>query len=370
LYCWLCLKAGTGKTTLVRFIIDALGVDENRDVAYVAYTGKAATVLKEKGCANATTAHKLLYYSKLMPNGKYFYSPRKVLEYPYKVIVVDEVSMLPIEMWNLLLSHKIYVLACGDPAQLSPIDRKADNHVLDNPHIFLNEVMRQAQESEIIRLTMDIRAGKEIKPFVGKEVQVLNRKDFVDGMYTWADQILCATNATRNGINAYVRNKLGFDEEPQKGDKIICLKNHWDIMSNYDFALTNGQIGYLSDYTTGSLFYPKSIIDKPVKYLLANFELENNELYNNLLIDYDNLNLGKRNITPEQEYKIYTNKNLSNLPIEFAYGYAITVWKAQGSEWDKILAFEENFPYGGEHQKYLYTACTRASDKLVLILKE
>ena len=67
--------------------------------------------------------------------------------------------MLPTDMWNLLLSHHIYILACGDPEQLPPINPKDNNHVLDNPHVFLDEIMRQAQESEIIRLSMHVREG-------------------------------------------------------------------------------------------------------------------------------------------------------------------------------------------------------------------
>jgi exodeoxyribonuclease-5 len=82
------------------------------------------------------------------------------LDYPYKLIVVDEISMLPKEIWDLLISHRIHVIALGDPGQLPPIGES--NGVLDKPHIFLDEIMRQAQESEIIRLTMDIRAGKPL----------------------------------------------------------------------------------------------------------------------------------------------------------------------------------------------------------------
>lgn len=106
--------AGSGKSTLIKFIISALNLPEER-VAYVAYTGKAANVLKQKGCPNATTAHKLLYYANKTPNGGFVFRPKPTLEIPYKLIVVDEVSMLPRDMWNLLLSHHIYVLACGDP---------------------------------------------------------------------------------------------------------------------------------------------------------------------------------------------------------------------------------------------------------------
>lgn len=106
--------AGSGKSTLVKFIIAALGVPEEL-VKYVAFTGKAATVLKQKGCAEATTAHKLLYWAKPLPNGKYIFEPRKHFETPTRVIVVDEVSMLPKSMWELLLSHHTYILAMGDP---------------------------------------------------------------------------------------------------------------------------------------------------------------------------------------------------------------------------------------------------------------
>lgn len=107
--------AGAGKSTLIKFIITALNLNLEDDVAYISYTGKASEVLRSKGCPNAMTAHKLLYNAKQMPDGRYVYTPRLTLEKKYKIIVVDEVSMLPIDMWEKLLSHKIHVLAAGDP---------------------------------------------------------------------------------------------------------------------------------------------------------------------------------------------------------------------------------------------------------------
>ena len=92
------LNAGTGKSTLVQYAVAALGLYPD-DVAYVAYTGKAANVLKNKGCINATTAHKLLYYAHRTKEGDYVFKPRERLEKDYKLIVVDEVSMLPDELW-------------------------------------------------------------------------------------------------------------------------------------------------------------------------------------------------------------------------------------------------------------------------------
>ena len=107
--------AGSGKSTLVKFIIDALELNMD-DVAYVAYTGKAAKVLAQKGCPNATTAHKLLYFASPTPSGKYIFKPKSTYQMGYyKLIIVDEVSMLPLQLWTLLLSHRIHVIALGDP---------------------------------------------------------------------------------------------------------------------------------------------------------------------------------------------------------------------------------------------------------------
>ena len=236
--------AGAGKTTLIKFIVSALGL-QNYEVCYIAYTGKAALVLQEKGCPNAMTAHRLLYISHPKADGTFFHLPRRPLP-PYKLIVCDEVSMLPKDMWDLLLSHHIHVLALGDPAQLPPITE--DNDVLSSPHIFLDEIVRQAQDNEIIKLSMDIREGKPLQVFKGKQVQVINKSDIVDGMYTWADQIICAKNETRRQINDYMRQKLfGVNSpEPIEGDKVICLRNNWDDMNGLGDCMVNGTVGTVS----------------------------------------------------------------------------------------------------------------------------
>lgn len=106
--------AGTGKSTLVNFIIDALNIDRDY-VAYVAFTGKAANVLSAKGCYNATTIHKLLYYSMKDKDGKFHFKKRPHLDFPYKLIVCDEVSMVPKSLWEDMLSHHVHIIALGDP---------------------------------------------------------------------------------------------------------------------------------------------------------------------------------------------------------------------------------------------------------------
>lgn len=322
------------------------------------------------------TAHKLLYYCGKDKEGNFIFKPKERLENDYKLVIVDEVSMIPYHMWNLLLSHNVHVIALGDPMQLPPVQTDENEPTLDilqHPHIFLDEVMRQAAESEIIRLSMDIREGKSLPTFRGEEVMILPPSNFNNGMYIWADQILVATNARRKQINDTVRKIKGFGPEPQDGDKVISLYNHWNITAyNTDANLINGTIGYISNPYQETIPYRlnKSIINVPT--LQAIFTSEINDNFGFLGIDYNSLTLGKKFLTPKQEYAISKTKNNNfELPLEFDYAYAITCHKSQGSEWDKVLVFEEHFPWDKEeHKKHLYTSCTRAAKKLVLIRNE
>lgn len=365
--------AGTGKSTLIKFIIAALELNPQEDVCYIAYTGKAASVLKQKGCPNAVTAHKLLYRAKLMPNGKYKYIPRSTFEGNYKVIVVDEVSMLPKEMWELLLTHHTYILATGDPGQLPPIDKDTDNEVLKSPHVFLDEIMRQAQDSEIIRLSMWIREGKPLSQFkaLGEQVQIFTPNQVVSGMYDWADQIICATNNKRNEINNIVRSQRGFGPNPSIGDKVISLSNHWDDFSDSgEWALTNGSIGIIESYNHQYLYYPKWIYEGAVNYMETTMGLDDGDAFTGIPIDTQSIITGTPTLNGKTRYLIKKSNKDAIIPYEFAYAYAITCHKSQGSEWDKVLVFEERFPFDSEeHKRWLYTAATRASKKLVIIRK-
>lgn len=357
---------------MIRFIIEALDLNPEDDVAYITFTGKAASVLRDKGCPNAMTAHRLLYYSKQLPNGSFLFTPRITLDKDYKLLVVDEVSMLPLDMWELLLSHHIHVIASGDPFQLSPIDKSKDNHILDNPDVFLEEVMRQAKESDIIRLSMDIREQKPIKPFKGNDVQVFYRKDLISGMYFWADQIICATNRTRNDINSFMRREMGRGMEPEVGDKIICGRNCYEVASaNLEYPLFNGTIGYIKEFekTENKYFISYNSYYAPI--LRTTFSIDEDE-YIDVDIDYNSLTKEKKFFTSKQEYAIRKNKkNTDKLPIEFNYGYSITAHRAQGSQFSKVLVLEERFPFDKvEHAKWLYTSTTRAIDRLTLILNE
>lgn len=351
--------AGVGKSTLVSHIIDALKIDP-QDVCYAAFTGKASLVLREKGCENSMTMHRLLYHSKELPDGTFEHRPKERLDYKYKLIVVDEVSMVPIEMWNLLLSHKIHVIALGDPFQLPPID--GESEILAHPHVFLDEIVRQAQDSEIIRLSMDIRARLPLVKHKGSEVSIVSKHQLNDAYYAGADQIIAAKNITRANINWTCRKiKFGPDvpDYPIEGEKIICLKNYWDTMSNQGDPLINGLIGNLNNISCHDSVIFQNLFDKE---MVADFSIEENNKFRNLFMDYKLFTNGKQTINNEnwQKYKGVPK------PLLFDYAYCITCHKSQGSEFDKVLVFDE-YMKGTDHARWLYTACTRSKKKLIIV---
>ena len=362
--------AGTGKSTLVKYIIAALNVEPSK-VAYAAYTGKAAEVLRKKGNANAMTLHRLLYDSIPKPGGGFIRKPKTQLN--YNIIVVDEVSMVPKSMIDMLLKHKVHVIFLGDIFQLPQIDKNETHTLLDNPHIFLDEVMRQAAESEIIQLTMKIRNGEQINFMNGKEVIVAPKASLVIGHLTWADQIICATNASRISLNNQMREILGYSGLPQDGEKMICLRNYWeDFSEDGSSSLVNGMTGIIKNPFESFRMAPMYVKMKNHKMdiIQGDFISDDGKTFNSVEMDKGMITTGEFSLDWRETYALGKLKNKIGdiIPREFTFGYAITCHKSQGSEWDKVLVIEENFPFDKkEHARWLYTACTRASEKLVLV---
>lgn len=361
--------AGTGKSTLVKFAIEALNVEKNK-VAYATFTGKAAEVLRKKGNDGAMTLHRLLYDHVPRPAGGFFRKPKDRLE--YDVIVVDEVSMVPKSMLDMLLKHNVYVIFLGDPFQLPQIDKNESHDLLDRPHVFLDEVMRQAAESEIIQLTMKIRDKENIEFDKGNEVMVIPKSELVTGHLQWADQIICATNATRKSLNDQMRALNGFNGLPQSGERMICLKNYWDDCAMNGEALVNGTTGIITSPFESYRMIP-NYIKSPVRKMetiCANFIADGDAFFDNVEMDKHMILTGEKCIDWRVSYNLgKLKKKIGDIvPREFDFAYAITCHKAQGSEWGKVLVMEENFPFDKiEHARWLYTACTRAASRLVLV---
>lgn len=363
--------AGTGKSTLVRFIISELKGRYNitdGDIVFSAFTGKACTVLQKMGNKNVETLHKLLYNHVLMPDGKYARMRRAKIE--YSIVIVDECSMIPKEMVDLLLAHRAYIIFCGDPFQLPPVKADDGNTLLDSPHIFLDEIMRQAADSEIIQLSMKIRNREPINYFKGNEVQIIPKSEVTNGHLTWADIIICATNKTKNTFNKQMRFLLDKTGILADGDKVICSHNYWDVVDENENALVNGTIGYVRAPMRAVKNYPSFLYPNQILNIITvDFESEDGNDFGEIELDELRVQTGQSTLTGQEKYKIGRSKKYKDsMPYEFDYGYAITCHKSQGSEWEKVLIIEETFPFAEEdHARWLYTAVTRSSGKVVLV---
>ena len=362
--------AGTGKSTLVKFIIEALDV-EKYEVAYACFTGKAAEVLRKKGNDNSMTLHRLLYDSYPRPGGGFMLVPKQSLG--YKIIVVDEVSMVPKKMIDMLLKYHVYVIFLGDPFQLPMIDKDEKHDLLEKPHVFLDEIMRQAEESEIIRLTMKIRNGESISNMQGSEVIVDSKSNLLTGHLTWADQVICGTNSKRLALNNQMRELYGYSGLPQSGEKMICLRNYWEDFSvDGESVLVNGMTGTILNPFESFIDAPRYVKmrDHRMPTINCSFESEDEHMFYNVVMDKHFIENGEPFLDWRESYALgkLAPRIGDIIPRQFTYGYAITCHKAQGSEWDKVLVIEESFPFEKkEHARWLYTAATRASEKLVLM---
>lgn len=357
--------AGTGKTTLVDYVIGKLGIRLNR-VAFACYTGKAALVLsqKAKGRYKAQTIHRLIYQldgeSKGAP--KFIRKSKDELAH-LKLIVIDEWSMVDGKTFEDLKYFGIKLLLIGDQGQLPPVS-KADSPELDKlrktPDFELTEIHRQAEGNPIIHLSMLARTKQHIAyGWYGndKEVLVCNRmqwESIKQHCYTSADQIICGYNKTRTGLNQDIRQYLGFTSHlPQEGDKMICTKNNWGKNID-DISLVNGITGHVRRVNNN--LAKDYDIRREATEIDFQPDFTDNQ-FKKLYLVNDHFSGKEYKLTPD-EYSIYS---------QFEFGYAITCHKAQGSQWDKLVVIAETLNRE-EHHKWLYTAITRAASRLILVL--
>src|SRR3954447_133530 len=201
--------AGTGKTTLARHFAS----DVDGKVLFAAFTGKAAQVMRSKGCQGASTIHSLIYKPPdTATEQPSFHLWDEAPASKAKLIVIDECSMVDEELGRDLKSFAVPLLVLGDPAQLPPI--QGGGYFTDSePDAMLTEVHRQAEDNPIIRLSMDIRSGIELEPGRYGETEVLTRDRLDPARVIDADQVLVGRNATRRAYNMRMRERRGFTGE-------------------------------------------------------------------------------------------------------------------------------------------------------------
>ncbi len=332
--------AGTGKTTLARHIAEAV----DGEVAFAAFTGKAALVLRNKGCVGAQTIHSLIYRSRgVDEESPTFVLNRESAAAKAKLIIIDECSMVDEDLGRDLLSFGTPVLVLGDPAQLPPV--KGGGYFTEaEPDIMLTEVHRQAADNPIVRMSMTIREGGRLDVGDYGKSRVIRRSEVDPQLVMSADQVLVGLNKTRRNYNARMRQIMGRTETvPVAGEKLVCLRN------DKSKGLLNGGSWIVQELKTSKQGLVTMRVTpeddpnaKPVKVsVLPNF--------------FDGT---------EEEIPWELRKHTD----EFTFGYALTVHKAQGSQWNDIVLFDESFAFREHRARWLYTGLTRAAETITVVV--
>lgn len=333
--------AGTGKTTLARHIADHV----DGDVAFGAFTGKAASVMRAKGCRDASTIHSMIYRSREDDDGgPLFVLNQKSPAASADLIVIDECSMVDVELARDLLSFGTPVLVLGDPAQLPPV--KGGGFFTDaEPDLMLTEVHRQAKDNPIIHLSMAVREGNRLQPGDYGESRIIRRNQIDAAQIMTAGQVLVGLNKTRRQYNTRIRQLLGFrDTMPASGEKLVCLRN------DKSKGLLNGGI-----WTVDAIRQANSTGFVRMD-VTPEDEIKRKTVDVSVLREFFD---GR-----EDEIQPFMRRETD----EFTYGYALTVHKAQGSQWDNLVLFDESFAFREHRDRWLYTGLTRAAETITVVM--
>lgn len=370
--------AGTGKTTLLNHTVtETLNLVPDESAAFVTPTGKAATVLIRKGIP-ATTLHRLIYQSfteeqEIELNGKNIkieklsFRRRENIDKSIKLIVLDEASMVSDSVLWDLTEFGVKLLLCGDNAQLPPVE--GFNTYLKNPDYTLKTIVRQERDNPVILLSEMAREEKYI-PYgrYGNCASVLSKRLFVGerrkNYLLKADQIICGINKTRVALNDEIRAFHGLGQLPESGDKLICTVNNWEqyIDADYRFNLVNGIIGtaydpfYDSATGIGFMQFKPDFLDG----LCPEAVPFDTGIFTDGRYRYRHGDYFERFDENGEPTGAFTLNR-------FEYGYCISCHKAQGSEFDNVVVFDESYAFKEDRNRWLYTAISRAKKKLIIL---
>jgi exodeoxyribonuclease-5 len=403
--------AGTGKSTVLKFALAEIGLEEHRSgddtggcvpgVVTATFTGKAALVLRRKGTP-ARTIHSLIYSviqatdeeveaaeQKIeqaiadakwltgferttatatieamrqavsqMKRPRFAVNPKSDAAHA-RLIVLDEVSMVGEEMARDLLSFGKPILVLGDPGQLPPIEG-AGAFTRNAPDIMLTEIHRQAAESAIIRLATMARQGEPIG-FGQYDAHVwkMRKMDVTPEQALRGGQVICGLNATRRQLNNAMRHAAGFGGTllpSGPAEKIICLKNQNDL------GLINGMFITLEDVVDeNSLYFSAIVTDEDGRRIgppQSNGSRGRLRIYKGDFEDHVAFDRHRH----DRDWK--AKRMLS----EATFGWAITGHKAQGSQWENVVVWDDGLGRTEQdRRRWLYTVITRAEQGLVIL---
>ena len=300
--------------------------------------------MRSKGCAGASTIHALIYRASEGEEG----APTFTLNHDGPasragLIVIDECSMVDAELGRDLLSFGKPILVLGDPAQLPPV--KGGGFFTEaEPDVMLTEIHRQAENDPIIRLVRDRALGRRDRlrrlwrkprhpPRRDRRRRGSRRRSGAGRRQPHAPALQPAHSPTARAARAL----------PVAGDKLVCLRN--------DRA--KGLIN-------GGLWRVEALGGMRKDFVRMTVRAEDD--------DRPRAREGRRaqgssSRAREADLPYPVRRELD----EFDYGYALTVHKAQGSQWDSVMLFDESRAFREHRARWLYTGLTRAARKLTLV---
>ncbi len=418
--------AGTGKTTIIGTVVSNLW-KAKKSAVLLAPTGRAAKVISNYSKKEAFTIHKKIYFPKKEKGGgvKFVMQPNK---HKNTIFIVDEASMIPdapsdskfsdaSSLLDDLMSyvysgHHCKLLLIGDTAQLPPVKLELspalDANILELTYnktvtkMELDEVMRQEQDSGILvnatslremmddsfleSFQFDLRGFKDIVRLTdGQEIMdAIN--DSYSEMGNEETAFIVRSNKRANLYNEQIRNRILFNEnELSAGDFLMVVKN------NYYWVKPNSDAGFIANGDIIEILEIFRIIDlygfrfaevkiRMVDYpRMTPFETvlmldtisaetpslpyeDSNRLYQEVMKDYEHETSGYKKFLG-----VKNNKYFNALQVKFSY--AITCHKSQGGQWSTVFVEQPYLPDGItlDYLRWLYTAITRAKEKLYLI---
>lgn len=417
--------AGTGKTTVISTIVNNLA-EVNKKYVLLAPTGRAAKVIANYSNKEAFTIHKKIYYPKKGKSGGVSFT-MKENKHTNTIFIVDESSMISdvnteaklYENGSLLDDLMMYVyngknckmILLGDTAQLPPVqmdispaldtDKLAMHYNKEVFSIELDEVMRQEEYSGILYNATELRELLKSHFLEDFKFDLKGYKDIVrltDG-YDIQDAIQTAysnysieetcfivrSNKRANQYNQQIRSKiLDKESDLSVGDLLMVVKNNYFWLKETDAAgfIANGDIievleifGFkelydfkfakvkirMVDYPDQKPFETMLLLDTITSESPSLTYEQSNHLYQEVMKDYEG----------EAQYrkflKVKNNEYFNALQVKFSY--AITCHKSQGGQWNTVFIEQPYLPNGidVDYIRWLYTAVTRAKDKLYLI---